>query len=108
MSRSTKRRRPRRMRTKAERIEAGDLGPLTWLEARRARWARRTLMRKQAGLCALCEAQMCLIAGDPREATLDHIRPVARGGTDTITNLQLACRACNEAKGARMPRESAE
>lgn len=34
--------------------------------------------------------------------TVDHIIPVARGGTDDPENLRAACRACNARKGARL------
>lgn len=34
------------------------------------------------------------------EATLDHVVSLARGGYDKSSNLVIACRACNEAKGS--------
>lgn len=34
--------------------------------------------------------------------TLDHIIPLARGGTDTPNNLALACFHCNRRKGQRI------
>ena len=40
--------------------------------------------------CAYCGATA---------TTLDHVRPVARGGLTERTNLIPACRACNYAKG---------
>ncbi len=40
-------------------------------------------------------------AGRPNvELHVDHIRPVAHGGTNDITNLITACAACNMGKGA--------
>ena len=33
------------------------------------------------------------------DVTLDHIVPQCEGGSDNITNLQAAHKACNEAKG---------
>jgi 5-methylcytosine-specific restriction endonuclease McrA len=42
--------------------------------------------------------QVCLALED---LTVDHIIPIARGGTHARTNLQVLCRACNSAKGAR-------
>lgn len=34
------------------------------------------------------------------EATLDHYRPLSRGGTNDPSNLVLACRHCNDLKGS--------
>jgi 5-methylcytosine-specific restriction endonuclease McrA len=34
-------------------------------------------------------------------ATLEHLKPIARGGTHTWDNCRLACWACNISKGAR-------
>ena len=31
---------------------------------------------------------------------IDHIEPVAHGGTDELSNLQVLCRSCNQTKGA--------
>lgn len=33
--------------------------------------------------------------------TVDHIRPLKYGGTDTLDNVQLACKRCNSVKGAK-------
>lgn len=40
-----------------------------------------------------------------RYPTVDHITPLKLGGTDTFDNVQLACKRCNSAKGARVVRE---
>lgn len=34
-------------------------------------------------------------------ATIDHVVPLSRGGTDDLDNLVLACNVCNARKGAR-------
>ena len=34
---------------------------------------------------------------------VDHIMPLARGGPNTLDNLQLLCARCNLAKGAKVP-----
>lgn len=36
----------------------------------------------------------------PNSAEVDHITPHARGGTDTIDNVHVICRLCNQSKGA--------
>ena len=52
--------------------------------------------------------QICGIVIDPDvkfpsrdSASLDHIIPLALGGTHTLDNVQLACMGCNWDKGAR-------
>lgn len=34
---------------------------------------------------------------------IDHIRPLARGGSNFVDNIQLLCPRCNFSKGAKMP-----
>jgi 5-methylcytosine-specific restriction endonuclease McrA len=55
---------------------------------------REYLLLKWHHQCAYCAA-----AGVP--LTIDHIRPRARGGSNRISNLTLACVPCNQAKDAR-------
>lgn len=40
----------------------------------------------------------CMHCGARRRLTLDHIRPVCKGGKTELENLQLLCEVCNEAK----------
>ena len=54
---------------------------------------RQYLLEKWGRTCAYCGA-----AGTPLQ--VEHIHPKARGGSDRISNLTLACRPCNEAKNA--------
>ncbi len=54
------------------------------------------------------EATECAYCGGwlhPRDKTLDHLIPVARGGEHTRENVVVACRSCNSRKGARTPLE---
>lgn len=58
---------------------------------------------KRAGTlqCALCGRQLDPDAPRCTDAAieLDHVVPVAAGGTDEQDNLQLSCYPCNRAKG---------
>ena len=59
---------------------------------------REYLLEKWGRRCAYCGA-----TNVPLE--IDHIVPVSRGGTDRVSNLTLACSACNQAKGNRTAEE---
>lgn len=55
---------------------------------------KKHLYAAQKGKCNGCGAKFPL-----RNMTVDHIRPLSRGGSDRPSNLQLLCGACNSAKG---------
>jgi 5-methylcytosine-specific restriction endonuclease McrA len=59
---------------------------------------REYLLEKWQRKCAYCH-----IDNVPLE--IEHVIPISRNGTHRISNLTLACRGCNEAKGAMMPQE---
>lgn len=52
------------------------------------------LLEKWGRQCAYCE-------GENIPLQVEHIQPKARGGSNRVTNLTLACEACNRAKGAQ-------
>ena len=62
--------------------------------------ADRTAWR---GRCLYCDTALWLeLDGRPiTEITVEHVLPRARGGTNDLANLALACRRCNQEKGAR-------
>jgi hypothetical protein len=47
-------------------------------------------------------SQPCAVCGLPFDINVDHIIPVACGGTNDRGNLQPLCRACNHIKGCRL------
>jgi 5-methylcytosine-specific restriction endonuclease McrA len=55
---------------------------------------REYLLEKWHRTCAYCEAQ-----NTPLE--VEHIIPKAKGGTNRVSNLTLACVPCNQAKGTQ-------
>lgn len=46
--------------------------------------------------------ESCAYCGSCKNIEVDHVIPVARGGTHTPDNLVAACRRCNRSKGAKM------
>ena len=69
---------------------------------------RRNMKRSNGGTYELDEWQMlvamtkgkCLCCGKKRKLELDHVKPVSKGGTSNLDNLQPLCRSCNAGKGA--------
>ena len=62
--------------------------------------ALRARLRVEArDRCGYCQTQQVLAYG-PLE--VDHIIPVAAGGSDNVDNLWLACRPCNQYKGLQV------
>ncbi|MGR2681567.1 HNH endonuclease [Chromobacterium haemolyticum] len=52
-----------------------------------------------SGLPYICAHPDCRSTQD---LTIDHIKPLSKGGSDDLANLQFLCRPCNSAKGARL------
>lgn len=69
--------------------------------ARACYWstARSTALRRDRRTCRLCESR----AG----VEVDHIIPVALGGTGDLENLRTLCRACHLAETIRLRGEGA-
>lgn len=60
---------------------------------------RRKIEAQAGHRCGYCHSPQKLVLG-PLE--IEHIIPVARGGTDEEQNLWLACRLCNGYKGSKV------
>lgn len=51
----------------------------------------------------LCDfyGNVCLSCGADKNITVDHVKPLSIGGTNTIDNLQPLCGSCNYRKGKK-------
>jgi 5-methylcytosine-specific restriction enzyme A len=76
---------PKRM--KREREKARELRSTPW-------WKQKV----SAGTCHYCELQF-----PANQLTMDHLVPLARGGTSTKNNLVVACKECNAKKKLKTP-----
>jgi hypothetical protein len=76
---------------------------VTWyMASKEKRPIKAELMQKQNGLCAYCGRAMTVDRKHERRArfaTIEHIVPIAGGGSNEPDNLMLCCRICNIVKG---------
>ncbi|MFK0295486.1 HNH endonuclease [Streptomyces sp. NPDC090442] len=68
-------------------------------QARGAGWTQRRLhvLHRDRRRCYRC--------GSPQATEVDHIVPVARGGSDDLVNLAAICRSCHRTKTAEESRQ---
>lgn len=64
---------------------------------RKSSWWNQQLQR---GICHYCEKKF-----PPEKLTMDHVVPLARGGTSTQGNIVAACQDCNRDKKLETPVE---
>lgn len=64
---------------------------------------RLAIIERDERRCYLCGRENL----KNHEIHLDHVVPIARGGSHTAQNLRVACAPCNMTKGASMPSEEA-
>ena len=64
---------------------------------RKSRWWQQKLA---IGVCYYCGRLL-----EPKDLTMDHIIPLARGGRSTKENLVACCKDCNNKKKTLLPIE---
>ncbi len=64
-------------------------------ELKKSAWWKQKLAQ---GLCHYCEKKF-----SPKQLTMDHLVPIARGGESTKNNLVVACNECNAKKKLHTP-----
>ena len=64
-------------------------------------WVRQTVYERDRWVCGICGegVDAARVLPDPLCATLDHITPLADGGTNELSNLRLAHYRCNHRRG---------
>lgn len=65
------------------------------------RKVRAELLLRDSSTCHWCKLRV-----KPNVATIDHLVPLSRGGTNKMKNLVLACSPCNAARGNELPHET--
>ena len=58
-------------------------------------WVKRAVLYRDKGRCVYCGKDLTGTIARGEEVHYDHIVPLARGGINDPTNLQLMCRECN-------------
>lgn len=66
-------------------------------DLRNSQWWKR---RRSQGICHYCKQIF-----SPRELTMDHLVPVARGGLSVKSNVVPCCKDCNTKKRQLLPLE---
>jgi len=69
-------------------------------KARKLRKSRWWQQRLAIGICYYCGGLF-----KPKDLTMDHIVPLARGGRSTKENLVTCCKNCNNRKKTLLPIE---
>ena len=65
--------------------------------------SRLYIYNKSEGCCTLCGKKLLF-----KQMSLDHVKPLSMGGSDTIDNLSATCKACNQMKSNSLPEEFEE
>ncbi|GAA2062869.1 hypothetical protein GCM10009839_87610 [Catenulispora yoronensis] len=58
-------------------------------------WARRAVFFRDRGCCVACHRDLTGLLSLLSKKNFDHMVPLAQGGLNDITNLQLLCDKCN-------------
>lgn len=60
-------------------------------ETAERKFIRRQLIDSQGNICAICGKPIT----NMKDCTIDHIKPISKGGLTVVDNCQLAHRLCN-------------
>lgn len=63
-------------------------------------WVKRAVFHRERGYCAECGHNLSWVLDSLARQHFDHVIPLAQGGLNDITNIQLLCERCNLAKAS--------
>jgi hypothetical protein len=66
-------------------------------------WVKKAVFYRDRGHCVLCNKDLSGMLSFQNVAHFDHIVPLARGGLNDVTNIQLLCDDCNYKKNDNIP-----
>ncbi|WP_280315930.1 HNH endonuclease [Nocardia abscessus] len=66
--------------------------------SRPPKWAQKAIFHRDNGRCTYCRTDLTGVWDSLSSANFDHMIPLANGGLNDVTNLQLLCGNCNGAK----------
>ena len=65
-------------------------------------WAKNAVYHRDKGMCVQCKIDLTKLINQRNDLNYDHIVPLAQGGMNDVTNLQLLCRECNAKKSDKL------
>lgn len=65
-------------------------------------WLQRAIFFRDQGRCQLCSCEISGLSSPNISVHLDHMVPLAAGGSNDPTNFQLTCGRCNTSKGKKV------
>ncbi|MDA1545847.1 HNH endonuclease [Bacillus cereus group sp. TH253LC] len=61
-------------------------------------WVKRAVFYRDRGVCIFCPTNLSGIIDSLPTENFDHMVPLAKGGINDVSNIQLACETCNKSK----------
>lgn len=65
-------------------------------------WLRHLIIKRESGCCHYCSRPVVIPSLINQAYDIDHVVPIAKGGSNDPTNLVLACMDCNNKKRANI------
>ena len=64
------------------------------------KWVEKAVFHRDKGRCCICRTDLTGLVSLEGQRHFDHVVPLARGGINDVSNVQLLCSICNEQKGS--------